>query len=233
MYQDGIIKTDNMKRITVGANLSPSFFEDHLKINVNAKYMNIDNRFADQGAIGDAIGFDPTQPIFDTRVNNRSGYWMWEQANGTPVSLATTNPVALLNLEDNKATVDRFLGNIQFDYKLHFFPDLRAVLNLGMDHSQSNGTTYVPEYASWLYTELGEDNIYTQIKDNTLLDFYLNYVKDVKSIWSKFDVMAGYSWQHFYLQNTTESIIMFHMILPIIMILPINNNIIFYHFTVG
>jgi iron complex outermembrane receptor protein len=158
MYQDGILKTDNMKRITVGANLSPSFFTDHLKINLNAKYMNINNTFADQGAIGDAIGFDPTQPVFDTRVNNRSGYWMWEQANGSPVSLATTNPVALLNLEDNKATVNRFLGNIQFDYKLHFFPDLRAVLNLGMDHSQSAGTTYVPEYASWLYTEFGEDN---------------------------------------------------------------------------
>jgi TonB-linked SusC/RagA family outer membrane protein len=205
MYQNGILKTDNMKRVTVGANLSPSFFDDHLKINVNAKYMNINNTFADQGAIGDAIGFDPTQPVFDNRVNNRSGYWMWEQSNGSPVSLATTNPVALLNLEDNKATVDRFLGNIQFDYKLHFFPDLRAVLNLGMDHSQSSGTTYVPEYASWLYTALGEDNAYSQIKDNTLLDFYLNYVKDVKSIWSKFDVMAGYSWQHFYLQNTTDN----------------------------
>jgi len=199
MYQDGILKTDNMKRASIGVNLSPSFFDDHLKINVNAKYMSIDNRFADQGAIGDAIAFDPTQPVNDTK--NRSGYWMWTQASGIPVTQATTNPAALLDLKQDKAKVNRFLGNIQLDYKLHFFPDLRAVLNLGMDHTRANGTVYVPEYASWLYTDLGQDNRYSQDKDNSLLDFYLNYVKDVKSIKSKFDVMAGYSWQHFYVSN--------------------------------
>jgi len=203
MNQDGTLRTDNMKRATVGVNLNPSFFNDHLKISLNAKYMDINNKFADQGAIGDAIGFDPTQPIYDNRINNRSGYWMWEQANGTPVSLATTNPLALLNLKQDKSTVDRFLGNIQLDYKLHFFPDLRAVLNLGLDHTKANGTTYVPLYASWMATDFGEDNSYSQIKDNSLLDFYLNYVKDVKSIKSKFDAMAGYSWQRFYVENDT------------------------------
>ena len=202
MYQDGILKTDNMKRTSVSVSLNPSIFDDHLKINANAKYMHINNRFADNGAIAGAIAFDPTQPVFDNRVNNRSGFWMWEQANGTPVTQATTNPVGLLSEKQDNATVDRFIGNAQFDYKLHFFPDLRAVLNLGMDHSQSRGTTYIPEYASWMYTDFGEDNVYTQIKDNSLLDFYLNYVKDVKSIKSKFDVMAGYSWQHFYNENT-------------------------------
>jgi iron complex outermembrane receptor protein len=202
MYQDGILKTDNMKRTSVSVNLDPSIFDDHLKINANAKYMHITNRFADQGAIGDAIAFDPTQPVFDNRSSNRSGFWMWEQANGTPVTQATTNPAGLLSEKQDNATVDRFLGNVQFDYKLHFFPDLRAVLNLGLDHSQSRGTTYIPEYASWMYTDFGEDNVYTQVKDNSLLDVYLNYVKDVKSIKSKFDVMAGYSWQHFYNENT-------------------------------
>jgi iron complex outermembrane receptor protein len=201
MYQDGILKTDNMNRTSLGVNLNPSFFQDHLKISANAKYMHIENRFADQGAIGDAINFDPTQPVNNYGVNNRSGYWMWEQASGVPVTQATTNPVALLDLKQDKAKVNRFLGNIQLDYKLHFFPDLRAVLNLGYDHTRSNGTVYVPEYASWLYTDFGQDNVYSQTKDNAVLDFYLNYVKDVKSIKSKFDVMAGYSWQHFYVSN--------------------------------
>jgi iron complex outermembrane receptor protein len=200
MYQDGILKTDNMKRTSIGVNLNPSFFEDHLKINANAKYMAIENRFADQGAIGDAIAFDPTQWV--NNYKNTSGYYMWAQANGTPVTQATTNPVALLDLKQDKAKVDRFLGNIQLDYKLHFFPDLRAVLNLGIDHTKANGTVYIPEYASWLYTDKGEDNRYSQTKNNYVLDFYLNYVKDVKSIKSKFDVMAGYSWQNFYVANT-------------------------------
>jgi iron complex outermembrane receptor protein len=200
MYQDGILKTDNMRRTSIGVNLNPSFFDDHLKINANAKYMNIENRFADNGAIGGAIAFDPTQPVNNPKTT--SGYWMWEQADGTPVNQATTNPVALLDLKQDKAKVNRFLGNFQLDYKLHFFPDLRAVLNLGMDHTKSNGTVYIPEYASWMYLDKGQDNQYSQTKDNYVLDFYLNYVKDVKSIKSKFDVMAGYSWQRFYIENS-------------------------------
>jgi TonB-dependent starch-binding outer membrane protein SusC len=205
MYQDGTLKTDNMKRASFGFNLNPSFFTDHLKINANAKYMNIINRFADQGAIGDALAFDPTQSITDTRINNRSGYWMWEQASGLPVTQATTNPVALLALKQDRSQVDRFLGNVQLDYKLHFFPDLRVILNLGMDHTSSLGTVYVPEYASWLYSDEGWDNKYTQTKDNSVLDLYLNYVKDVKSIKSKFDVTAGYSYQHFKITANSEN----------------------------
>ena len=200
MYQDGILKTDNMKRISLGANVNPSFFTDHLRVNLNAKFMNIDNRFADQGAIGAAIAFDPNEPIYDTRVNNRSGYWMWERADGSAIELGTQNPVGLLNMKQDKSNVKRFLGNAQLDYKLHFFPDLRVVLNLGFDRTVGKGTVYVPDYASWIVTDKGQDNSYDQRKDNSLLDFYLNYVKDVKSIKSKFDVMGGYSWEHYYIE---------------------------------
>ena len=70
-----------------------------------------------------------------------------------------------------------------------------------MDYSKSNGRNYVPSFATWQYLSHGVLNFYDQTKKNSLLDFYLNYVKDVKSISSKFDVMAGYSWQHFWVNN--------------------------------
>jgi TonB-dependent starch-binding outer membrane protein SusC len=199
MYQDGILKTDNMNRTSVGLNLNPTFFKNYLKVNLNAKYLYEKNHFADNGAIGAAIAFDPTKPV--TATNNFGNYWAWLQPGDTlPVGQATTNPVALLELKEDNSKVNRFLGNLQLDYKLHFFPDLRAVLNLGIDYSKSKGTVYVPEYASWVYTDKGTDNTYSQTKNNKVLDFYLNYVKEVKSIKSKFDVMAGYSWQHFYFE---------------------------------
>ncbi len=207
MYQDGILRTDNMKRTSVGVNLNPTLFDDHLKINASAKYIHIENRFADNGAIPAAMAFDPTQMVNSWRdpsyinYKNRSGYWYWPQADSTPVNQATTNPVALLDLKQDKSKVNRFLGNVQLDYKLHFFPDLRVVLDLAYDHTKSNGSVYIPETASWLYLDHGQDNLYDQKKDNSLLDIYLNYVKDVKSIKSKFDVMAGYSWQNFYIEN--------------------------------
>jgi len=203
LYQDGILKTDNMQRTSVGVNLNPTFFDNHLKINANAKYLYEKNKFADNAAIGDAIAFDPSQPVDEYRnlgTHYYGGYWAWLQADTTPVNQATTNPMARLMLKDDKSSVNRFLGNAQLDYKLHFLPDLRAVLNLGMDYVHGEGTVYVPTTATWTYLDKGQDNTYYQTKNNQVLDFYLNYVKDVKSISSKFDVMAGYSWQHFYFE---------------------------------
>ncbi|MCK9423495.1 MAG: TonB-dependent receptor [Bacteroidales bacterium] len=199
LYQNGILLTDNMQRTSIGLNLNPTFFKNYLKVNVNAKYLFEKNHFADNGAIGAAIAFDPTKPV--NANNNFGGYWAWLQAgDSVPVGQATSNPVALLKMREDNSKVNRFLGNLQLDYKLHFFPDLRAVLNLGIDYSKSNGTVYVPINAPWVYSNKGTDNTYDQTKNNKVLDFYLNYVKEVKSIKSKFDVMAGYSWQHFYFE---------------------------------
>jgi len=202
LFQDGTIKTDNFQRFSAGLNLSPAFFDNYLKVTVNAKYFRESNYFADQGAIGAAIAFDPTKPVMAD--NKFGGYWAWLQPGGTlPVDQATTNPLALLNLRKDKSVANRFLGNVQIDYKLHFFPDLRAVLNLGLDYISTSGTRVIPEYASWAFFRKGWDTKYNQKKDNRLLDFYLNYVKDVKSIKSKFDVMAGYSYQRFFVEANT------------------------------
>jgi iron complex outermembrane receptor protein len=202
---DGILKTDNMTRNTIAANLNPKLFDDHLQVNLNAKGMFIKNRFADRGAIGAAMQFDPTKPIYDEE-SPYGGYWVWRQNNGDPVTQATTNPLSLLNMRWDKSDVSRFIGNAQFDYKFHFFPDLRANLNLGYDYADSRGTIYVPENAPWSYDALlggGVDRAYSELKKNELLDFYLNYVKYVDNIQSKFDVMAGYSWQHFWRRGAT------------------------------
>lgn len=102
----------------------------------------------------------------------------------------------------------RSLGNIQVDYKFHFLPELKANLNLGYDISESDGSNFVPENASWSYDALtggGENRIYTQNKKNELLDFYFNYVKNFESIDSRIDATAGYSWQHFWRKGTTYS----------------------------
>jgi iron complex outermembrane receptor protein len=109
---------------------------------------------------------------------------------------------------DDNSNVQRSIGNLQFDYRFHFLPDLRANLNLGYDISTSEGSSYTPENAPWSYDKLkggGNNTAYTQDKKNTLLDFYLNYVKDIESIKSRVDVMAGYSWQHFWREGTSRS----------------------------
>ncbi|MFP4471523.1 MAG: SusC/RagA family TonB-linked outer membrane protein [Bacteroidales bacterium] len=202
--QDGVLKTDNLKRATASANLNPSFFNDYLKLNLNTKYMNTQNVFANRDAIGAAIQYDPTKPVMGSLPvfgERYGGYWAWLQPNGTPVEQGSANPVALLNQRDDESDVNRFIGNAQFDYKFHFLPELRANLNLGYDYSKSEGTIFVDTTAAFAYdaqTGGGVNNWYEQEKKNELLDFYLNYAKYVGSIDSRFDVMGGYSWQHFY-----------------------------------
>lgn len=198
--QQGILKTTRLKRYTGALNLNPSFFDDFLKINLQAKGMYIKNNFGNTAAIGEAVLFDPTRPVMDG--NHRyGGYFTWTQAaNGNPNIIATVNPVAHLKQHSDKADVKRFIGNIQFDYRLHFFPDMRANLNLAYDYTKSDGKLIEPEDAAWTYDEKngsGYHRKYGEKKYNELLEFYLNYNKEIGSIYSVIDVIGGYSWQHF------------------------------------
>lgn len=196
--QDGILKTSSMRRTSAGLSLSPRLLNDHLKIDVNVRGAITNSRFADQEAINAALNFDPTQPV---RNNSQfGGYFEWVDpgsSTGAPYTLATRNPLAMLELKNDKGEVKRSLGNIQFDYKFHFLPELRANLNLGYDVSESDGRTLVPAYAGNAFNRGGIDKAYSQTKNNKLLDFYLNYAKDLKGISSRIDVTGGYSYQDF------------------------------------
>lgn len=201
--ENGILKTSNMERWTGAINLNPKFFDNHLSVQLSVKGIHNRNRFADTAAIGAAAEFDPTQPIYDTTGSEYgNGYYMSLKEDGTPIDIGLANPLAILNQKSDKSKVQRSIGNLQFDYKMHFLPDLRANLNLGYDVSKSVGWINIEDNSpmSWVWgnykTGSGDNRDYTQLKRNQLMDFYLNYVKELSR--HKFDVMAGYSWQHFY-----------------------------------
>lgn len=200
--QNGILKTSNFERYTGSISLTPSFFDKHLNVNLNAKGVYIKNRFADVGAVGGAVSFDPTKPVYNG--SKFGGYYTWTgdyDPDGTRNTSGGVNPVSLLEMRNDKSTVKSFIGNAQIDYKLHCFPDLKLNLNVGMDYTKSAGDSYVHPDAPGSYQpdddKTGSNYIYNSKKDNRLLDFYGQYVKDVESIASHFDVMAGYSYQSY------------------------------------
>lgn len=195
LNQDGVLKTNNFGRLSSSLNLSPKFFDNHLSVNVAAKVASTKTRFANEGAIGSAVSFDPTQPVY--AENKWGGFFEWLQPNDTPVALATRNPLALLELRDNRSKVKRFIGNIQLDYKLHFFPDLHVLVNLGVDNLNGEGDDNTDPISATNFLTNGRYVHYEQKKKNTLADVSLFYTKDLKSLNSKFDFLVGHSYQDF------------------------------------
>ena len=195
LNQQGVLRTDKLERSSLGINISPRFFDNHLKVDINLKGAITQSRFANQGAIGAAIAFDPTQPVHAT--NQFGNYFEWATTNGNTVTLnpnATRNPVALLELQNNSGKVQRSFGNIQLDYSLPFLPELHANLNLGYDAAKGDGTNFIPAYAAQAYTTQGTNNYYLQKYLNKVGEFYLNYNKDLKSIKSNINATAGYGY---------------------------------------
>jgi TonB-linked outer membrane protein, SusC/RagA family/TonB-dependent outer membrane receptor, SusC/RagA subfamily, signature region len=205
--ENGILKTSNLERYTGSVNLSPSFFDDALRVQLNAKGMYGTNRFADQGAINSATQFDPTMPVYAEPASlYGNGYYMSLKTDGTPIDIGLANPLAILEQKQDNSEVYRSIGNLQLDYRLPFITGLRANLNLGYDISKSEGDVIIDDNSpmSWVWGNYkagwGDNRHYYQYKSNTLLDFYLNYNKEVGV--HRFDVMGGYSWQRLY--NETE-----------------------------
>lgn len=195
--QDGILKTDNLKRTSGALSLTPALFDNHLRISVNVKGTIEKFFFANQGAIGSAVFFDPTQTVLDPD-SKYGGYFEWLDASGNPNSLAPKNPVGILMQNHNTSDVKRSIGNIVFDYKFHFLPDLRANLNLGYDVAHGKGGQVIPETAGSVAVQGGYTNSYQQKRRSKTFEFYLNYTKDITSIKSRIDATAGYGYYDFW-----------------------------------
>ncbi|MBI3585613.1 MAG: SusC/RagA family TonB-linked outer membrane protein [Ignavibacteriales bacterium] len=202
LYQAGILKFNTIDRKNATLALSPSLLDGSLTMDLNASGSWISNNFSNNDAIGSALEFDPTQPIKNGNTRY-GGYTAWTEIssgdplNGAPNNIATHNPVARLEYRDNTSDVKRYILNGKFDYKIPYVPDLKATLNLGYDYYKTTGKDITNTLASWSYRE-PETQIreYAQKKTNSLLDFYLNYKKELG--FNKIDFTGGYSYQHFY-----------------------------------
>jgi iron complex outermembrane receptor protein len=189
--QEGAILTSLNERRNLSLALNPTMFDDHLKINVNANMAFEDNRFADVGQLGGALRYDPTQPVRDGNPDF-GGFYQHVDANGL-IQNGTTNPVFNLVNRSDIGDVNRVFGNINLDYKFHFLPELRAVLNLGYDRSES--VTRINSRFATQDNVTRESSESQQERVNESLDGFLTYTKDYENF--GFDVTGGYSYQRF------------------------------------
>ena len=201
LNQDGVLRTGNYERFTALLNLSPKFFDNHLKVNLNLKGSFEDEHIANEGALWNARAFDPSQPV---RVEDQTygGYFQYTQFASNP-ALAIINPVSMLEQVESRNENIRSVGNLQMDYSMHFLPDLHLNVNAGYDIS--SGKYLSSAAANYFPANLQEGYIYyadpSREVQNTLFESYLFYSKEIASIKSRFDITAGYSYNDFLTTN--------------------------------
>lgn len=201
----GLVRKDNVERWTGNVVLTPNFFQDHLKLTINAKGTLNNNSFNNGGAVWAAATFNPTIPVYSGN-DKYGGYNEALDADGYPVNAGVRNPRGLVDLYDSKSKVSRFIGSMDVDYKVHFLPDLKLHATVGADYAKGDGTIHVPVYAAQSYNKDeslgGSDYKYgPQKNENRLLTLYANYAKYFEDIKSNVDLTAGYDYQ--YWKSTT------------------------------
>lgn len=215
----GILRTSQFERYTAALNLNPSFLDNHLNVNIALKGMFAKNRYADGAAIGSAVGYDPSQSIYDHTspdAANFGFYHTWRGAGlektedpkwpSTFNTLATKNPLAVLNLKNDRAHSRDFIGNAEVDYKIHGFEDLRLHATVGADIAAGQQDTDI-DPTSPLASYYGYTGWSRQLKRNLTFNTYAQYYHDFNDKYNNhFDIMAGYEWQHFWHRDKSNSI---------------------------
>ena len=209
MYQEGILKRDNVARYTANLNLTPTFFGDKLRINLSGKGSYSHNRIANSGAIWNALAYDPTQPVYGMYDENgqqllftdgtplMGGYHEIIDKNGHPGQGAIANPLAMVELPDNTSDVYRFIGNVDVDYRLHPLPELRFHVTGGMDWASGKNKYFLTKNSFSAFNDGGTRYEQGPQKNiNRLLTVYANYNKEFEAINSTVDATIGYDYQY-------------------------------------
>ena len=187
--QRGIIDENSVRRVGLGASYNQRLAGDRLNLRFNLRGSRSDDRFTPWGVLGNAALMGPTQPVFD--ANAPTGFYDWSAG-----PLSPDNPVAVLNLAEEKATTYRAIGNAETEYSLPWIEGLRASLNLGFDVTGAERENFSPgvlhQQAKW--GAGGARSRYNPTQVNTVLEGYLNYTSPRPVGPGTLDLTGGYSW---------------------------------------
>jgi TonB-linked SusC/RagA family outer membrane protein len=200
--QEGVLKKSGFRRITAGFTVNPSLLNDHLNMNINAKYAYSKTNPGGQDAIGTATRMDPTRPVRsnDKMFDNWHGYWQW--ANLTDAydptfpyvhnADAPSNPVEqIVNYNFDKDS-HVLLGNFEADYKIHGLEDIHLHMNLAGEYATGGEYDNKSPYSSYGYY-YGGTSENTEKKYNVIATAYAQYYKDFNKN-NHFDIMGGYEY---------------------------------------
>lgn len=200
--QQGILKNNQLDRMTGRMNVNQKFWEDRLSVDANLNFSNtVNERPAIENLLGTAIGNNPTLPAY--------------LADGvTPATfVSSSNPLTTLQLYKDINTTNRFIANISPSIKL--MKGLVYRLNYGYDNSTS--VRDIQTLASNVPKIDGRLDTYNTSNVNNLIENYLTYNLDLGD--HALTALLGHSYQKIQYQWRTFSINKF----PIVPTEPIYN----------
>ena len=201
--QMGVLKTDSYERNALNLALNADLLGNDLKLTLTGKGSIDSNNFADQGAIGSAVAFDPTQPVYDP-TSPYGGFFEFRNESDEALQQATRNPVALLMQGESEGRTKRVIANFNVDYRIPFIEDLRFNLNAGVDYADNEGSNFEPVNSAVVIQNIPNQEFYWGFNRNTLLDFYFNYKPTIEAINTEVDLTLGHSFQEFFISSQRE-----------------------------
>ncbi len=215
--QSGTLVGSTYDKGTVDLSLNPNFLDKHLTLNLNGKGVYTFSNWADSGVVGNAAFFNPTQdPYFRDENGNidystTNGYFNYGTGRGesfAPNTLLGVGPMSQLYDRYSKGSALRFIGSAGLEYKIHGLESLKLVATASLDWTKNNwqNGVNVGSYQAMSDTEARGKGQYSKgwdLSRSTTFEAYANY----NETWGihNLDLMAGYSWQHFFGSNKSIS----------------------------
>jgi TonB-linked SusC/RagA family outer membrane protein len=200
--EHGTLLKSGYERATLGLNLRQNFLKGDLKLTFTSQLAQEEIRRADEGAVGSAVIFDPTQSIFDT-TGAFGGFFEYTNSTG-PEGNAPRNPLGLLNSLDSELDNQQARMNLNVAYDIRQVIGLKFTGNAGIDYNEFDSFS-IRDLNSGAGARGNNKNFDEGFRRNQLLDGRFDYKRTLTSVDTDIDLTLGGSYQDFLRQSTGRS----------------------------
>jgi TonB-dependent starch-binding outer membrane protein SusC len=194
MNQDGIIKTSNLNRMSARVNLQQKAINNRLLIDFGLTGSREKQRQVAAGDGGDYRGgilaglfkWNPTNPL----INTDGSY--------NQLSASVPNPLAMIDLINDKLTIDRVLANVSAEFEI--VKGLKAKAFGSINSTNGTRDSY---YSQQLLNYAPYGGVATVGRTGltaTQIDYTLSYAKEVTK-GQNLAILGGFSYQNFINQS--------------------------------
>jgi len=203
--EEGTLKTSDYERATANLSVIQNLLDNDLKLTLTAQgaYENRGN--ADEGAIGSATIFDPTQRV-RSNLSDRSlnGFFEYFDSNGNLSVNAPRNPVGLLESWDSELNNRQIRTNLNAIYEIPFLQGLKFNGNAGIDYNEFDEFQKRDPNSAAGFIDGGFQSYTDGFRRNLLANGFLEYKTAIESFNTTVEATLGSSYQDFYRETANS-----------------------------